>query len=102
VLTIGDGRSKPERRIETPTKTQVEALKALGAEVDDGGVRIDDSDRGGQEKLLRYCARPPFAQDHLGWWNEERQPIYERKSELTLDSLPGRVSRRNCKKGALK
>jgi hypothetical protein len=40
-----------------------------------GGVRIDDSDREGQEKLLRYCARPPFAQDRLGWWNEERQQL---------------------------
>lgn len=38
VLTIGDGRSKPERRIETPTKTQAEVLKALGAKIDDGGV----------------------------------------------------------------
>jgi transposase len=38
VLTIGDGRSKPDRRLETPTKTQVEVIKALGAEVDDGGV----------------------------------------------------------------
>jgi transposase len=38
VLSIGDGRSKPERRIETPQKTQAEVLRALGAEVDAGGV----------------------------------------------------------------
>ena len=50
-----------------------------------GGVRIDDSDREGQERLLRYCARlsakasaqvgPPFAQDRLGWWNKERRQL---------------------------
>ena len=31
----------------------------------DAGVRIDAADRGGLERLLRYCARPPFAMDRL-------------------------------------
>jgi Putative transposase len=31
----------------------------------DASVRIDGSDRAGRERLLRYCARPPFALDHL-------------------------------------
>ena len=38
VLSIRDGRSKPQRRLETPTKTQAKVLKALGATVNAGGV----------------------------------------------------------------
>ena len=33
--------------------------------------------------LLRCCARPPFAQDRLGWWNEEQeQLIYQFRRPL--------------------
>jgi transposase len=38
VLTLTDGRSKPRRRLETPTKTQAEVLSALGHYVDARGV----------------------------------------------------------------
>lgn len=31
----------------------------------DGSVRIEASDRSGRERLLRYCARPPFALEPL-------------------------------------
>jgi len=31
----------------------------------DAGVRIDATDRAGLERLLRYCARPPFAMERL-------------------------------------
>jgi hypothetical protein len=31
----------------------------------DGSVRIEAVDRAGRERLLRYCARPPFAVDRL-------------------------------------
>jgi hypothetical protein len=31
----------------------------------DAGVRIEGADRAGLERLLRYCARPPFAMDRL-------------------------------------
>ena len=31
----------------------------------DGSVRIEGANRVGQERLLRYCARPPFALTHL-------------------------------------
>ena len=31
----------------------------------DAAVRIEVADRAGRERLLRYCARPPFALDHL-------------------------------------
>jgi hypothetical protein len=36
----------------------------------DGSVRIAVADRAGRERLLRYCARPPFALDRL----REREP----------------------------
>ena len=38
VLTMTDGRSKPRRRLETPTKTQAEVLSAFGYHVDTRGV----------------------------------------------------------------
>jgi hypothetical protein len=31
----------------------------------DGSVRIEAADRAGRERLLRYCARPPFTLDRL-------------------------------------
>jgi len=31
----------------------------------EGSVRIEAGDRAGRERLLRYCARPPFALDRL-------------------------------------
>ena len=31
----------------------------------DAGVRIEAHDRAALERLLRYCARPPFAMDRL-------------------------------------
>jgi hypothetical protein len=31
----------------------------------DGSVRIEAADRAGRARLLRYCARPPFALDRL-------------------------------------
>lgn len=31
----------------------------------DASVRIDGHDRAGRERLLRYCARPPFALERL-------------------------------------
>jgi transposase len=38
VLTLENGRSKPRRRLETPTKTQDDVLSALGHHVDSCGV----------------------------------------------------------------
>ena len=32
---------------------------------DDAGVRIEAADRTGLERLLRYCARPPFAMERF-------------------------------------
>ncbi len=38
VLTLNKGSRKPIRRLETPSKTQSEALSALGHRIDDSGV----------------------------------------------------------------
>jgi len=38
VLTVSKGSRKPVRRLETPSKTQAEVLKALGHYVDESGV----------------------------------------------------------------
>ena len=38
----------------------------------DGSVRIEAADRAGRERLLRYCARPPFALDRLHEVDSER------------------------------
>jgi hypothetical protein len=38
----------------------------------DGSVRIEATDRAGRERLLRYCARPPFALDRLRELGPER------------------------------
>jgi transposase len=38
VLTVGKGARKPVRRLETPSKTQADVLKAFGYYVDDSGV----------------------------------------------------------------
>ena len=37
----------------------------------DGSVRIEAANRAGRERLLRYCARPPFALDRLRELNPE-------------------------------
>jgi len=42
----------------------------------DGSVRIEAADRAGRERLLRYCARPPFALDRLRQLDPERL-LYE-------------------------
>jgi transposase len=38
VLSLRKGARKPERRLETPSKTQAEVLKAFGCRIDEGGV----------------------------------------------------------------
>lgn len=44
VLSMKKGERKPRRRIETPSKTQAEALSAFGYRVDVSGV-LQQSDR---------------------------------------------------------
>lgn len=38
----------------------------------DASVAIAGADRRGRERLLRYCARPPFSGDRLEWIDAER------------------------------
>jgi hypothetical protein len=38
----------------------------------DASVTIPDWDRHGLERLVRYCARPPLAQERLGRLNDEQ------------------------------
>ena len=33
----------------------------------DAKVRIESWDKDGLERLIRYCARPPFASENLRW-----------------------------------
>ena len=47
----------------------------------DGSVRIEATDRAGLERLIRYCARPPFALDRLH--------LVSDRSDQVLYLLPG-------------
>ncbi len=41
----------------------------------DAGVRVEARDRAGLERLLRYCARPPFALERLAWTEENPEML---------------------------
>ena len=41
----------------------------------DASVRIEGQDRPGLERLLRYCARPPFALERLQYRQASRGPF---------------------------
>ena len=57
---------------------EADEAKDMGAWQHDGGfsldasVRIEGHDRPGLERLLRYCARPPFALERIERGDEER------------------------------
>jgi len=53
----------------------------------DGSVRIEAADRAGRERLLRYCARPPFALERLHEVAPERLR-YERTKPGPVGSGP--------------
>ena len=59
----------------------------------DASVRIGDTDRAGLERLLRYCARPPFALEHLQQLDAEHlvyhspKPGLDGSSDLVLTPL---------------
>jgi len=59
----------------------------------DASVRIADRDRAGLERLLRYCARPPFALERLDLLDEQRviyrlpKPQRNGATALTLTPL---------------
>jgi len=43
----------------------------------DAAIRIEAHDQPGLERLLRYCARPPFARERLCWDETGEQLLYE-------------------------
>ena len=51
----------------------------------DGSVHIEAADRAGRERLLRYCARPPFALDRLRELDGEYQPPPEYQAQFARD-----------------
>ena len=59
----------------------------------DASVRISGTDRAGLERLLRYCARPPFALEHLHTLDAEHllyhnpKPRSDSPRELVLTPL---------------
>jgi hypothetical protein len=40
-------------------------------------IRMEAWDRTGLERLLRYCARPPFASERLSWEKRSERVVYE-------------------------
>jgi len=57
----------------------------------DGSVRIEATDRAGRERLLRYCARPPFALDRLRELDREHL-IYDPPQPGPSGSGPRRLT----------
>jgi hypothetical protein len=59
----------------------------------DASVTIPDWDRHGLERLVRYCARPPLAQERLGRIDDQhllyrlRKPTLDGRTELILTPL---------------
>jgi hypothetical protein len=60
----------------------------------DASIRIEAWDRAGLERLLRYCARPPFASERLSWEKRSGRVVYElpksrpnAPSAITLEPL---------------
>ena len=66
ILRAFAGRGLIERFV----ATEMLAFKHSGFSVN-AGVRIEAQDRAGLERLLRYCARPPFALERLRQWGAE-------------------------------
>jgi len=78
---------------------EADDAKDMGAWQHDGGfsldacVRIEGHDREGLERLLRYCARPPFALERIERIEEERilyhlpKPTPDGQTSLTLTPL---------------
>ncbi len=65
----------------------------------DAGVRIEAHDRAGLERLLRYCARPPFSMDRLRKAGSEL--VYrcaKQYSEPTSDKRGARVDEHSLRR----
>jgi hypothetical protein len=59
----------------------------------DGSVRLPDWDRGGLERLARYCARPAFSAERLDRWDGDtwvyrlKRPLAQGEMSLVLTPL---------------
>lgn len=59
----------------------------------DASVRINEKDQAGLERLLRYCARPPFALEYLQQLDAEHlvchnpKPSLDGSSDLVMTPL---------------
>jgi len=59
----------------------------------DGSVRLPDWDRGGLERLARYCARPAFSAERLDRWDGDtwvyrlKRPLASGETSLVLSPL---------------
>jgi len=57
----------------------------------DASVRTESWDRAGLERLIRYCARPPFASENLRWngpWLTYRLPKPSRTGQISIQLEP--------------
>jgi hypothetical protein len=91
-----------ERRglLEKEDRKEMEAWDHGGGFSLDASVRIEAHDRQGLERLLRYCARPPFAADRLEEIDAQRliyhlpKPGPDGKTQLLLSPLEllGRIA----------
>jgi len=53
----------------------------------DASVCINQKDRAGLERLLRYCARPPFALEHLQQLDAEHLVYHSPKPGLDVQAI---------------
>jgi len=61
----------------------------------DGSVRIEATDRAGRERLLRYCARPPFALDRWTRCPKPTAPTFwprGRRAIVCSANMPSRIA----------
>jgi hypothetical protein len=59
------GRIQRRGLLDDPTVADMHTWQASGGFSLDASVRIQGTDSAGRERLLRYCARPPFALERL-------------------------------------
>jgi hypothetical protein len=71
--------------LDTHTTDDMLTWQGTGGFSLDASVRIRGSDRAGRERLIRYCARPPFALDRL---RIEREPGARRRPAGAGDAEP--------------
>ena len=87
-------------RIDAQTRKEMEAWDHGGGFSLDASVRIEADDRKGLERLLRYCARPPFAAERLEELDAQRllyrlpKPGPDGRTQIILSPLEliGRIA----------